>query len=241
MDAPPISAPPINAPPISAPPINAPLIEAPRVLPMALLLEGRRCLVVGGGDRAARRVAELTAAGAVVHVVAPRLCEATDELVHAASTVTWSARAFEPEDLDGVHLVVAATDDEAVDQRVFDLAEIRGSFVHCPDDPARCSAYAMACVKRGPVTVAVTTSGTSPALAAYLREWLDRRLEPALGDVAALLDELRRELHERGATTEGRPWRDVVDDALVAMVAAGDRDAARTRLRAAVAGPVAAT
>jgi len=128
----------------------------------------------------------------------------------------------------------AATDDPEVDQHVFDLAEARGVWVHCPDDPSRCSAHAMALVRRGPVQVAVTTSGTSPALAAYLRGYLDARLDPALGDVAALLGRLRRELLDAGATTEGRTWSDVVDDELVAAVAAGDLERAESRVRAAV-------
>jgi siroheme synthase-like protein len=142
----------------------------PTVLPLAVVLRGRRCVVVGGGRRAARRVAELADAGASVVVVAPELSDRVAGLVEAVPSVSWRRGHFEPGDLEGVHLAVAATDDAAVDQRVFDLAEARGTFVHCPDDPARCSAYAMALVRRGPVTVAVTTSGTSPALAAYLKD-----------------------------------------------------------------------
>ena len=208
--------------------------EPPRVLPLALVVEGRRCLVVGGGRRAAARVAELAALGALVHVVAPECGDAVARLISTTPTVSWRPGRVEGSDLEGAHLVVAATDDPEVDQHVFDLAEARGVWVHCPDDPSRCSAHAMALVRRGPVQVAVTTSGTSPALAAYLRGYLDARLDPALGDVAALLGRLRRELLDAGATTEGRTWSDVVDDELVAAVAAGDLERAESRVRAAV-------
>jgi len=214
--------------------MEASTLDPPRVLPLAVVLSERRCLVVGGGRRAARRVAELVAAGAVVRVVAPELRAEVAELVAATPTASWHARRFEPGDLEGVHLVVVATSDPHVDQRVFDLAEARGTWVHCPDDPARCSVHAMALARRGPVTVAVSTAGTSPALAAYLRGWLDARLDDALGSVATLLDRLRRELHAAGTATEGRPWGEAVDDELVALVAAGDEGAAEARVRDAV-------
>jgi siroheme synthase-like protein len=206
----------------------------PTLLPLAVVLRGRRCVVVGGGRRAARRVAELADAGASVVVVAPELSDRVAGLVEAVPSVSWRRGHFEPGDLEGVHLAVAATDDAAVDQRVFDLAEARGTLVHCPDDPARCSAYAMALVRRGPVTVAVTTSGTSPALAAYLKDWLDARLDDGLGGAAELLAHVRRELHDAGQTTEGREWRVVVDDELVAAVAQGRSEQAAARVRAAI-------
>lgn len=219
---------------MDAPTLDPPTLSPTRVLPLAVVLSGRRCLVVGGGRRAARRVAELAAAGALVRVVAPELRAEAAGLVAATPTVSWLKRPFEPGDLEGVHLVVAATSDPHVDQLVFDLAEARGTWVHCPDDPARCSVHAMALVRRGPVTVAVSTAGTSPALASYLRGWLDERLDVALGSVATLLDRLRRELHAASTATEGRPWGDVVDDELVALVAAGDEGAAEARVRHAV-------
>ena len=205
--------------------------DPPTVLPLAVVLRERRCLVVGGGRRAARRVAELAEAGASVVVVAPELSDRVAGLVEGLPTVSWRKGRFEPGDLEGVHLAVAATNDAAVDQRVFDLAEARGTFVHCPDDPARCSVYAMALVRRGHVSVAVTTAGTSPALAAYLKDWLDARLDEQLGGVAELLADARRELHDAGRSTEGRGWHVVVDDELVAMVAAGRSEQAATRVR----------
>lgn len=210
--------------------------QPPTVLPVALVLRGRRCLVVGGGHRAAGRVAALLEAGANVVVVAPELADEVARLVAAAPSASWHERRFEPDDLLGVHLAVAATDDPAVDQRVFELAEGAGTLVHCPDDPARSSVYAMALVRRGSVAVAVTTSGTSPALAAYLRGWLDARLDGALGDVAELLGDVRRELRDDGRSTEGRGWRAVVDDELVAMVADGHVEQAAARVRAEVLG-----
>jgi siroheme synthase-like protein len=210
--------------------------DRPAVLPLAVVLRERRCLVVGGGDRAARRIEELAAAGAQVVVVAPACGRAVHRLVALLPLVSWRRGCFVPADLDGVHLVVAATDDVDVDQRVYELAEERGTFVHCPDDPERCSVYAMALVRRGHVTVAVSTAGTSPALAAYLKGWLDARLDEHLGDVAELLDGVRRELHAGGRSTDGRGWSGVVDDELVALVADGLADQASARVRAAVLG-----
>ena len=106
--------------------------DPPPVLPLALVLLGRRCLVVGAGRRAARRIRELADAGADVTVVAPWCSTEVAGLVGRLASVTWRERPFTASDLDGVHLVVAATDDDEVDQLVAALAEARGTFVHCP-------------------------------------------------------------------------------------------------------------
>lgn len=204
----------------------------PSVLPVAVLLGGRRCLVVGAGEVAARKVRDLLVAGAAVHVVAPELDDSIAALAASAQLTTRVGR-YEASDLEGAWLVVVATRDRDVNQRVYDDAERRGLWVNSADDPARCSFYFTAVVHRDPVVVSISTSGVAPGVASYVRRRLDELLDAALGEVAALVGEVRAEVHSRGGSTEALQWDRVIDDDLVALVSSGDVDRARTRLRSA--------
>jgi siroheme synthase-like protein len=208
----------------------------PTIFPIGLILEGRRCLVVGAGPMADQKVRGLRSAGALVTVVAPSVCTALRERAASDDGIELVERAYRPADLDGVWLVVAATDIPEVDGGVAADAEDQQIFVNAVDDPPNCSAYLMAQVRRGPVVVSISTSGASPAMASFLRRRLDAALEPALGEVALLLSGVRGELAAQGRTTEGLPWATVIDDDLIADVAAGAHDRATQRIRAAVGG-----
>jgi siroheme synthase-like protein len=210
------------------------MVEVPTVLPVALRLEGRTCVVVGGGRVATSKTRTLLSAGAAVHVVSPELDEALRALVEAGERVTWRSGRYEERDLDGAHLVVAATRDRAVNQAVFDDAERRDVWVNTVDDPQRCSFFFTALVRRGPVVVSISTSGASPALASYLRRRLDAFLEPVLSDLAMILSEVRTEVHAQGRSTEDLAWEDVVDDELVELIGSGDTERALERVRSLV-------
>jgi siroheme synthase-like protein len=148
----------------------------PRVLlPLFLDVSGRTVLVVGGGTIAARKALDLVAVHAKVHVVAPQIAP---ELTAAAAggSLTLEQRAFEERDLDGVWLVIAATDDAAVQRRIAEECERARVFCVAVDDPSNASAYGGAIVRRGPVTIAISTSGEAPALARLLREVLEQAL-----------------------------------------------------------------
>jgi len=195
--------------------------------PVALLLQGRRVLVVGGGRVAAQKVAGLLAGGADdVTVVAPEV----DPSI-AGPGVTVERRAYRRGEAgDGYRLVLAATDDRAVNQQVFDDAEAAGVWCNSADDPERCSFHVNAVVRRGPVTVSIGTQGTTPALAT----WLRRRFEAELGEeyvtLAQLLAEHRDALRSEGTPTEGLPWQEVLDGGLLDLIRAGRTDEARERL-----------
>ena len=209
----------------------------PTIFPIGLILEGRRCLVVGGGVMADLKVGGLRAAGASVVVVAPVVAEVLRTRAEADVAIELIDRTYEPGDLDGTWLVVAATGIPAVDGAVAADAESRQLFVNAVDDPPHCSAYLMAQVRRGPVVVSISTSGASPAMASYLRRRLDAYLEPTLGEVAELLSTVRGEIADEGRSTEGLAWADVIDAELLASVAAGDHEIARRRVRSIVAEP----
>jgi len=149
--------------------------ESRVLLPLFLDLAGKDVLVVGAGVVATRKVEDLVAVGANVRVVAPRV---TDEITAsgAAGTVTVAQRGFEERDVDGAWLVLASTDDAAVQKRVAIACAKAHVFCVAVDDPPNASAYGGGIVRRGPVTIAISTSGEAPALARLLREVLEQVL-----------------------------------------------------------------
>lgn len=195
--------------------------------PVNLVLDGRRCLVVGGGTVALRKVQGLLACGGRVTVVAPRLAAELRML----SEVTIEERSWRPEDLAGMWLVIAATDDPAVNRAVYDAGQEAGVWVNGADDPANCSFTLPSVVRRGDLQVAVSTGGRSPALAS----WLRRRLEGQIGpEYAVLLDLLATErdgLKAAGVSTEGLDWRSALDSDMLDLIRTGDLAHARERLQ----------
>lgn len=186
--------------------------------PVVLRLAGRRVLVVGGGRVAAGKVAGLRAAGAVVTVVAPDLCDDV-----TASGVRVVRRRYRRRDLRGHRLVVAATGDAELNQRIHDDAERRGVWICAVDDPERCTFTLPAVHRDGPVVIAVSTGGASPTLAQVLR---DRCADAVPGDLAAVATELAAQRAaaraERG-TSEGLAWRPEVERLLDAAAGTGSR------------------
>jgi siroheme synthase-like protein len=160
-------------------------VEGPQY-PVLLDLRGRPCLVVGGGRVALGKVRGLLAVDATVTVVAP---DVFDELAQLDVTVV--RRPYEAGDLAGVRLAVAATDDPAVNHRVFLDGEAAGVWVNSADDPENCAFTLPAIARQGPITVAVSTGGHSPALASWLRDRLADEVGPEYEVLLQLLTERR--------------------------------------------------
>jgi len=157
------------------------------VYPIFLKLESVPCLVVGGGTVAARKVRGLLAAGARVTVVSP---EATAEMASLAlaGKIAWQRRPFAAGDLAGFRLAIAATSSKAVNARVYEEAARLGIPVNAVDDPQHSSFFVPSVVRRGLLTLAISTSGAVPYLARRLREHLESRFYPEL---AQEVEELR--------------------------------------------------
>ena len=157
----------------------------------ALCLSGRRCLVVGGGFMAREKVSGLLAAHALVTVVAhdvdPRLID-----LAGAGTIEWLARDYECSDLERCVLVIAATDDPEVNERVFADAQARAMLVNVVDQPALCSFILPAVTREGPVSVAISTAGASPMLAARMK----REIAAEFGQPYAILATLLRDVRD---------------------------------------------
>ena len=159
----------------AASPSASPGSEPPALLPIFLKLQGRKVLVVGGGPIAAAKLAPLRETGAAITLVAPELAPALRAQLDADPRgVSVAARGFQPADLDGAWLVIAAAPPE-VNRRVAAAVEASGRplFVIAVDDPAAATAYGGGTLRRGGVTVAISTDGQAPALAGLLREGLD--------------------------------------------------------------------
>ena len=154
----------------------------PDLLPLFLNLTGRDVVLVGGGPVATAKLRQLLAAGAKVRIIAPEITPEMHDIVAEASPPHPSVaqRPFEPADLDGAWLVVAAATPEA-NRQVANVAETLRIFVNAVDDPANASAFLSGVVRRDGVTLAISTSGAAPALTALLREALDAVLPRDLG------------------------------------------------------------
>lgn len=170
--------------------IPASVPTVPLTYPAMLLIEGMLALVVGGGPVAARKARALADAGAHVSVVALHAGSELTAMAEAGS-VRLFTREWRPSDSREAALVVAASDDPQLNNAVAEHARREGRWVNVVDDPARSTFLAPAVVSRGDLTLAVSTGGASPALAALLKERLGREFEPEWAEYVALLARVR--------------------------------------------------
>jgi siroheme synthase-like protein len=155
-----------------------------------LKLTGRRCLVVGGGDIGLEKVEGLLACGGEVTLVAPEAHPALVELALEGS-ITWERRTYRQSDLDGCLIAIAATNDTEVNIAVYNGAEAKAMLVNVVDVPPLCNFILPAIVRTGPLAVAISTAGASPALAKRMkREIADMFGEP-YATLAILLNDVR--------------------------------------------------
>jgi siroheme synthase-like protein len=168
-------------------------------------LEGRRALVVGGGSVGLEKAAGLIACGARVTVVSPTLDER-----FADFDVEWVARRYQRWDLRGCFLVIAATSDRAVNEKVSRDAELRGMLCNVADVPDLCNFILPAVHREGPIAIAVSTGGASPALAKRLRSQIAELVRPEHAELAEELRALRPEVKVKFPTYEER--RDHFED-----------------------------
>ena len=208
--------------------MSEPVFGAP--YPVVLDLRGRRALVVGAGPVAARKVAGLLSARAIVSVVAP---EAVPEIANDPD-VRWHRRGYRHGEVASYRVAITATDDPAVNRQVARDGEAANVFVNSADDPSNCAFILPSVITRGDLQIAVSTNGRSPAMA----RWARRHLEALFTEVHArtldLLSEVRDELRSSRGTSEVPGWDDVIDDDLFELVADDRLDEARRRVRAAV-------
>jgi len=179
------------------------------VLPLAVHLTDKDVLVIGAGRIGTGKAALLVDAGARVTMIAR---ERVAEL--PAGVVLFEERDYRDGDLRGFALVVSATGDPAVNDRIVEEARNRNVWLNVVDDPARSDFYFTAVHRDGDVTVSVSTEGSSPAFAQELRTMIAKRLPDNVGDVAAQLRRERADFHDKGLSTEGVDWRSRIRELL---------------------------
>jgi precorrin-2 dehydrogenase/sirohydrochlorin ferrochelatase len=186
------------------------------------------CVVVGGGEVAARKVAGLCEAGARPVVISPALCEPLRRQVEEGE-IDAIQRPYQVGDLAGVRLVIAATDDPATNEAVGREAQDSGCLVNIVDDPSRCNFYVPARVRRGALTLAVSTSGSSPLLAQRIRKVLEQQFDAACEAYVELLGELRPRVQDQVAELDHRKalWEALLDSDVLDLLRAGQTQAAR--------------
>jgi siroheme synthase-like protein len=152
-------------------------------------LKGRRAVVVGGGPIGFEKTEKLLACGSAVTLVSPKATKGLRELA-AEGSIAWRQRAYETGDLDGAFIAIASTSDTDVNIRVYEDAEARNMLVNVVDVPPLCNFIVPAIVRAGPIAIAISTAGASPALAKRMK----REIAAAFGDPYARLAELLNEV-----------------------------------------------
>ncbi|MCG8402806.1 MAG: bifunctional precorrin-2 dehydrogenase/sirohydrochlorin ferrochelatase [Firmicutes bacterium] len=200
--------------------------------PVFLKLEGKKCLVVGGGDVAERKVEALARCQADIHVVSPELTPGLQKM-SASGRIQHRAGFYRNGDLDGAFLVVSAANDDSVNRTVAADCAARNIMINVVDDPDRCSFVVPSVVHRGPFKLAISTGGNSPQLARVIREQLEKEFGPQYGDFVNFLGRIR----EQARQNIGDPGRrrdvlnNLVDQVTLDMLKQGETERAKERVR----------
>jgi precorrin-2 dehydrogenase len=199
--------------------------------PANLIVAGRRCVVVGAGRIAARKIESLLDAGAEVLVVAPTVGAEVRGWADAGRLAVVE-RPFVATDLDGAWLATTATGVPSVDAEVFAAGEARRVWVNSADDPAHCSFTLMSVVRQGDLVVTIGTGGRSPALASWLRARFSAELGPEYATLLDVLAQAREDLRAAGRSTEDPDWRGALDSGMLDLIRAGRVEEAKEMLQA---------
>lgn len=198
--------------------------------PIFLNIYKRRCVVVGGGEVALRKVKMLLEQGATVQVIAPSLCSGLSYLAQSGA-INVLRRNYEPGDLRDTYIVIAATTEADTNKKVALEAKSRGTLVNVVDDSEQSDFIVPAYVRRGDLTIAVSTAGKSPALAQKIRKKLEGDWGEEYASLVALIGEVRSQLKQQGITVSSSAWQKALDlDCLAEMVRSGQGEKARATL-----------
>lgn len=203
-----------------------------RLFPVNINLQNKRCLVIGGGQVALRKIENLLEYEAVITVVSPRV-EKGIETKAQHGLITWHKRNFAEDDLNGAFLVFIATDDRSVNHYIGQLCNRQGILVNAVDDPPNCDFYVPSVIRRGSLVVSVSTEGKSPLYAQKLRRHLDGIITEAHGHFVDLLGEQREIIKARIEDIDTRQeiYKTLVDSDVLDLLIAGEEEKARERIR----------
>jgi siroheme synthase-like protein len=198
--------------------------------PIFLSISGQRCVVVGGGLVALRKVTTLLEHGAKVEVISPDLCPELRQMAERG-TISLLPRGYASGDLQGAFIAIAATDDDKINRKLSEEARKMGVLVNVVDDRELSDFIVPSYLRRGDITIAVSTAGKSPALARKIRTRLEKEFGVEYASLAPLIDEVRQELKGQGIKINGDAWQEALDlDVLTEMVRGGQGEKAKTIL-----------
>jgi len=198
--------------------------------PVFIELQDRRCLVIGGGREAQRKVEGLLAAGGRVDIISPKLTRDLQRMLAEGKIESLEQREYREGDVEGYEIVMVATNDGKVNAEVSAEGKRRRVWVNAADDTENCDFILPAVIRRGNITLAASTSGTSPALARRLREELEAYLTEDMPALADLLGEVRNDLRSRGIAPNAEVWQDAIDEDLRVLLAQRKYRQAKARL-----------
>jgi siroheme synthase-like protein len=198
--------------------------------PICLDVSGWRCIVIGGGAVAVRRVESLLSAGGKVSVVSPVVIDGLARLI-ARDAVKHVPRCYQAGDLAGARLAMVAIGDRDVSRSIFAEARARGVLVNAADDPAHCDFVLPAVVRRGDLSVAVSTGGVSPATARAIREELESYFTEDYARLVQIAGEVRQELKNRSRPATAGAWNRALRGQLRQLIADDKSEEAKRLLR----------
>ncbi len=201
-------------------------------LPIFMNIKQRRCVVIGGGEVALRKVTMLLKAQAYVECYALDFCHELNTLA-AENKITVFVEYFQEIQLDGACLVIAATDDEAVNAHVSHSAKFKNIPVNVVDAPKLCTFTMASIVDRSPIVIAISSDGNAPVLARYIRAKIEAMLPATYGRIANIAGEFREKVKEKFTTTQARRifWEGMLQGSFVERVLSGQEQAARDLLQ----------
>ena len=202
-----------------------------QALPIFFNIQNRHCVVIGGGDVAMRKVSMLLKANAAITLYSPEICHELQDLVDAQKIKFVKAN-FEKNQLQGACMVIAATDDEAVNEAVSIAAKAQNIPVNVVDAPALCTFTMGSIIDRSPVVIAISSEGNAPVLARYIRAKIETMLPATYGRIADIAGEFRDKVKAKFATTQARRifWEGVLQGPFVERVLSGQEQTAREML-----------
>ncbi len=208
----------------------------PAHYPVYLNLTGKKCLVFGGGPIAEDKIAKLQSTGAQVTIVSPTVTPNLQAWAHRGD-FQWQPREYQAGDMEGAFLSIAATNDRQVNHEIFQEAERLGVLINVVDDPEQCTFITPAVVRRGQVTLAISTGGASPALARKLREALTEDAVLEWADLARVLSLARKVVKKRGLTVDPQRWQCCITTELLQLAQSGHEDQALSSLLSRLTDP----
>ena len=195
--------------------------------PVFFNLQGRKCLVAGGGQIAQRKASALLECGADIIVVSPRLCAGLRKLADDGRIKVIN-RAYRPADMKDICIAVVATSNRGINRDAAADAKKRGVPVNVVDNPALSDFILPSIMRRGSLAVAVSTSGKSPALARKIRSKLEDEFGKEYASLVLIIEEVRRQVKRQGLKISSARWQETIDlDSMIALIRQGRGERAR--------------